>query len=49
MHDDDLLKRRAIRKQYDEKRDLMFGPRKHTQYDVGIDLGEKKGRKTSMR
>ena len=44
MVDEDLLKRRAIRKQYDDQRDIMFGPRKTKNYDVGIDLGEKKRR-----
>lgn len=50
MHDEELLKRRAIRKDYDDKRNELFGPRKAKNYDVGIDLGEKKRKvQTSMK
>ena len=48
--DEDLLRRRALRKDYDDKRNELFGPRKAKNFDVGIDLGEKKRKaKTSMK
>ena len=49
LDDEALIARRETRRKANEQRDIMFGPRKSKFYDVGVDLGENKGKKKKAK